>query len=405
MSEHRRRTGFARRHVAKNADFCDPLTQRFNFSGLQLVQGDTSMKNHLGILIAVTTLLVFSGGQSLSTAPNPAFGQPQSDLRWHDARELLIEGKGWPDTELLYQRLPPRAKNSVPAAVWELSDHTAGLCVRFVTDSRRIAAIWDGGGAMNHMAATGNSGLDLYARHGGEWRFCGVGRPQETRTTAVLADHLAGTRTEYLLYLPLYNHVTDLQIGVEKDAVITKAPPRPKETARPLVFYGTSITQGGCASRAGMCHPAILGRWLDREVINLGFSGAGKMEPEMAKLLAEIDAAVFVLECLPNMTTDMVQQRVEPFVHVLRQARPTTPILLVESLFHAGDNPGNVALRNAFANLNQQGVQHVYYLPGEKLLSGREDGTVDGVHPTDLGFYRMALAYAPILESILRPDP
>ena len=330
--------------------------------------------------------------------PARAARQPDSDLLWFDARDLPIEGKGWADTENPYERLPARAKDRVPEAVWKLSKNTAGLCVRFVTDSKRIGAIWDGGGAMNHMAATGNSGLDLYAQIKGQWDFRGVGRPTPTRSTAVLARDLPGEPTEYLLYLPLYNKVTELRIGVEPGAMI--APPPPRAT-RPIVFYGTSITQGGCASRAGMCHPAILGRWLDRPVINLGFSGAGKMEPALADLLAELDPAVFVLECLPNMTPEMVRERVEPFVHSLRRARPETPIVLVENPIRPRENEVNPLLRQAFDKLQSQGVENLHYLPGDALLAGRENGTVDGVHPTDLGFLRMAETMEPVLRDLL----
>ncbi len=273
--------------------------------------------------------------------PATASREPDSDLLWYDAKRLVVEGKGWDDTENFYERLPARAESQVPEAVWTLSKRAAGLAVRFSTDSKKIAAIWDGGGAMNHMAATGNSGLDLYARRGDRWVFCGVGRPKLQRTTANLATNLPGKLSEYLLYLPLYCGVSELRIGIESEARMVAPRPRPADRAKPLVFYGTSITQGGCASRTGMCHPAILGRWFDREVLNLGFSGAGKMEPELARLLGELDAAVFVLECLPNMTTDMVRERVQPFVKILREARPATPILLVESPLNPSDNPGN----------------------------------------------------------------
>ncbi len=333
--------------------------------------------------------------------PARATSQPSSDLLWYDAKELAVEGKGWTDTEGFYNRLPARAKNVVPDAVWSLSGNTAGIAVRFVTDSSRIAATWDGGGAMNHMAATGNSGLDLYARRDGRWVFCGVGRPRTVRTTADLATGLPPGPTEYLLYLPLYHGTTDLQVGIEPGATLAKAPPRPAERARPIVFYGTSITQGGCASRAGMCHAAILGRWLDREVINLGFSGAGKMEPAVVDLLSELDPAVYVLEALPNMTTERVRERIQPSVRRLREARPDTPILLVESPLNGDANPGNVALREAFDALTKDGMKHLYYLEGADQLAGPENGTVDGVHPTDLGFYRMAVAYRPTLERIL----
>jgi len=336
-------------------------------------------------------------------SPDTAVHEPDSDLLWYDAKGLVVEGKGWTDTENFYERLPARAKSNVPEMVWTLNSRTAGIAIRFSTDAKRIGAIWDGGGAMNHMAATANSGLDLYAKRDGKWEFCGVGRPKTERTVADVAKGLSGELTEYLLYLPLYNSVTELLIGIDADAAMVIPPPRPAASARPIVFYGTSMTQGGCASRAGMCHPAILGRWFDHHVINLGFSGSGKMEPALADLLCEIDAAIYVLECLPNMTTEMVRERVQPFVQTLRKAKPDTPILLVESPLNPQNNEGNQALREAYAALIEQGVNRLYFLPGEPQLSGEENGTVDGVHPTDLGFYRIAKAYEPILRAILAP--
>src|SRR5262249_21643225 len=129
---------------------------------------------------------------------------------------------------------------------------------------------------------------------------------------------------------PLYNGISSVELGLPKGAKLEKAPPRPAHRSKPVVFYGTSIVQGGCASRPGMVHTAILGRRLECPVVNLGFSGSGKMEPELANLLAEIDAAVYVLDCLPNMNLEMVGKRVEPFVKILRKARPETPIVFVE---------------------------------------------------------------------------
>ncbi len=327
-----------------------------------------------------------------------ATSEPESELLWYDAKQLTLEGMGWRESEATYQRLPDRAKGKVTDMVWTLCGNTAGICVRFVTDSKVIGAVWDGGGAMNHMAATGNSGLDLYRRRDGAWEFAGVGRPATSRTTAVVARGLAGEFTEYMLYLPLYHGVSELKIGVSSGAAIAPAPLR---KGKPLVFYGTSITQGGCAARAGMCHAAMLGRWLDREVINLGFSGSGKMEPIMADLLVELDPAVYVLECLPNMTTEMVRERIEPFVLRLREARPDTPVLLVDNPVASADGPGNVALQEAYERLLVRGVEGLYRLYGKGQLACRENGTVDGVHPTDLGFLTMAEAYEPVLAEIL----
>ena len=332
---------------------------------------------------------------------DPAKGTKEegSELVWFDAKDLTIEGKGWNDTEEFYNRLPAKAKGKVTENVWSLSKNTAGISLRFITDSKQIGAAWDGGGAMNHMAATGNSGLDLYEKKDGKWEYCGTGRPKTTRTVHVMAKERPGKNTEYLLYLPLYQKVTELKIGIEGGAFLSPAALRPKEK-KPLVFYGTSITQGGCASRSGMCHPAILGRWFDREVINLGFSGAGKMEKEMAGLMSELDPALYIFECLPNMSPEMIKERMEPFVRVVRKAHPETPILLVESPFQT-EQEDNLLLKQAYENLLKEGVKNLHIMPGEGQLAGEENGTVDGVHPTDLGFFRMAVFYKPYLEKLI----
>lgn len=363
----------------------------------------------LAMVFAVSTALIVGTGcagqrHSVDAVPGSTGQAGDEDhLDWHDASRLTMEGRGWAETSAPYRRLPARAEGLVPPQVWSLARHTAGIAVRFVSDSPRIAARWDGGSAMYHMAATGNSGLDLYVRDGDGWRFRAVGKPDAQTTTRVLVADGPAAPTEYLLYLPLYHEVTELSIGVEPGASLQPAAARPESRRRLMVFYGTSITQGGCACRAGMCHVAILGRWFDREVINLGFSGAGKMDPAMADLLTELDAAVYVLECLPNMTTAMVQTRVAPFVRTLRQRRPATPIVLVESPFSPETSPGTAALRQVYATLVADGVTGLHLLPGAGQLDGLENGTVDGVHPTDLGFLRMARAYRPCLERILGP--
>jgi len=337
--------------------------------------------------------------------PKKATHESDSKILWYDARDLTIEGKGWTDTETFYKRLPARAKSKVSKDVQTLSAHTAGIAVRFVTNAKKIKADWTVGGFdMKHMAATGIRGLDLYARRNGKWEFEGTARPADNHTIANIGTFISdmpGEPTEFILYLPLYDKLLELKIGIPEDAFIAPATKRPSEKAKPIVFYGTSITQGGCASRSGMCHTAILGRWLDREVINLGFSGAGKMEPEIADLLAELDPVLYVLEALPNMTTELVKERIEPTVKTLRKAHPETPILLVENPINAKTNQGNVELRKVYQRLIDQKIPEIYYLRGEIQFAGKENGTVDGVHPTDLGFYRMSKAYYPVMKKIL----
>jgi len=385
----------------------------------ELAGGEPDMQQLASRGISLWALLALASCPSLVGVdevlkPALARGDAKGDLLWYDARYLDVEGKAWPDTKSFYDRLPARAEKMVRAAVWDLSRHSAGLCLRFTTDATALHARWTLTSdrlALPHMPATGVSGLDLYVEtRPGKWRWLAVGRPAESPvSTARLVDGLPPGTRNYLLYLPLYNGVRSLEVGVARSSRLIRPAPRSGEAGKPLVFYGTSITQGGCASRPGMVHTAILGRRLGRPVINLGFSGNGRMEPELAKLLAELDPAVYVLDCLPNMTAKDVAERVEPFVRTLRKARPHTPILLVEDRFYANapllpalrrhNEQNHAALRKTYERLVKEDCKGLHYLSGEQLLGEDGEATVDGSHPTDLGFVRQADAF----EAVLRP--
>lgn len=353
--------------------------------------------------------------EPLPASPTTAATQPADEIVWHDARPLDIEGKAWNDTEDDYDRLPARAKANVTQSVWGLSKCSAGMGIRFGTDASRIHLRWtltNSSLAMPHMPATGVSGLDLYVRWEGRWHWVGAGRPHDRQSTGVvnlaLPRETPPARHEFMLYLPLYNGVKSVNIGLPRGSTLYKVPPR---ADKPILVYGTSICQGGCASRPGMAHIAILGRRLDRPTINLGFSGSGKMEPAMADLLAELDVAAYVLDCLPNMTTQMVRERVEPFIRTLRKARPTTPIVLVESVISQGcaflpeslqnATEENRVLRSIYDRLIGDGMTGLWYVRGRDLLGDDGEGTVDGVHATDLGFHRMAAALDPVIRKAL----
>ncbi len=339
-------------------------------------------------------------------------GQPAA-IRWYDVTSWGVEGRGWTDEERqrYFDRLPAKAEATVPPAVWGLNHHSAGMAVLFATDATQIYVeyeLFSSRLAMPHMPATGVSGLDLYARDSdGQWRWLQVVQPTSQQINQLLAGGLDPGGRTYLLYLPLYNGVNSLQIGVpDKD---TFTPIRPRDD-RPIVFYGTSIIQGACASRPGMALPAIVGRRLDVPTLNLGFSGNGRMDRSVVELMAEWDAEIFCIDCLPNMDPDLVRERTGPLVRRLREARPQTPILLVEdrpftnSRFYESrrrfHEANHAALREAYRQLLAEGVQRLFYLAGHTLLGDDGEAATDGSHPSDLGFSRYADAYLRVIQQI-----
>ncbi len=359
----------------------------------------------------VSVVLASSIAYSQVPAARNQQASPDS-IVWRAVSTWGVEGRGWNDVKRFYDRLPASADGVVREKVWELSRHSAGMSCRFITDAPEIRVryiLLSPELAMPHMPATGVSGVDLYTFAGeGGWRWIGTALPRDRRVSATLIRGMTPVRRTYMLYLPPYNGVDSLEIGVTPGAVFEPVGPRAE---RPIVFYGTSIMQGGCASRPGMAIPAILGRRLNVPTINLGFSGYGKMDPEVGTLLAELDARVYVIDCLPNLTPEETAARTEPFVRRLRQARPTTPILLVEARVFPNaflkpellemHRKNQRALRDAYDRLITGGMKGLYYLEGDELLGGDGEATVDGSHPTDLGMVRYADAYEKVLRRLL----
>jgi hypothetical protein len=368
----------------------------------------------LSLCLAALGSLPASAGEAL----DPANAKPSDDgkLLFYDALQLGLEGQGFSDVKAPYDRLPAKAEGKVRPEVWGLSRHSAGLAVRLVTDATTIHARWTLTSDrldMPHMPSTGVSGLDLYVKMpDGKLRWLANKSPTAKTSSVALVSGIPAGKHEFLLYLPLYNGTESLEIGIPKESTLEKAPPRDAEHAKPIVFYGTSITQGGCASRPGMVHTAILGRWLDRPVINLGFSGNGRMEKEVAELMAEIDASAFVIDCLPNLAADQVAERTAPLVRILREKHPETQIVLVEDRNYTDgfllpgkrerNETNQAALKKAFEELKTAGDKYLYYIEGAGMIGDDSEGTVDSSHPTDLGFYRQAEAFMKVLEPILK---
>ncbi len=343
----------------------------------------------------------------------PLFAQ-QPTLVWKNARELTIEGQGWTDTKSPWDRLPAKAEALVRKEVWDLSRQGSGIQVRFRTNATAIHARWTLGRealAMPNTAGMAHSGLDLYVRdNAGKLRWLGFGAPQKAELSeAVLIKDIPAGWRDYVLYLPLFNSVQSLEIGVAQSSELAAAT---KRAQLPIVFYGTSITHAAGASRAGMSHVSILGRRFDRPVINLGFSGNGRMEIEVARLLTELPAVVYVIDCLPNIVAAQVTERTEPLVKELKRAHPDTPILLVEDRSYQDaflvetkrkrNLESRAALKAAYERLHKEKVKGLYYLEGEGLLGQDGEGTIDSSHPTDLGYVRQADAFEKALSKILK---
>lgn len=266
---------------------------------------------------------------------------------------------------------------------------------------------------MPHMPSTGVSGVDLYAKNGdGEWLWCG-GKYSFRDTVKYDFQNLQPndqyhqSGREYRLYLPLYNRVKWLEIGVPEDAIFEALPIRRE---KPIVVYGTSIAQGGCASRPGMAWTSILERRLDRPMINLAFSGNGRMEKELIELMTQIDAKLYILDCLPNLGPDSkLKELIVSSVKRLKEKKPLTPVLLVD---HAGygnsktvkENAGipselNEINRQAYAQLKEEGISQIYLLSKDEIGLDFEC-FVDGVHPSDLGMQIYAAAYEKCIRHI-----
>lgn len=369
------------------------------------------MKNIFKQMIVAAAILVSAG----------AFAQKSSQLKYYDVRELGLPvlGKGFQDcvrendtiSDGYFTRLPADLQGVVRKAVWDLGQNSAGLAVRFRTNSKCIGAAWKplNNFGMSHMTPTGVRGLDLYSLTDGQWLFVGAGQPNGKNSRNVFIRKMNGDMREYIMYLPLYDGVIDLAIGIDSTAVIEK--PQvvdlvPSARNLPIVFYGTSVTQGGCATRPGMAYPSIIGRELHRETINLGFSGNGRMDKCLGEKIAGIPASMFVIDCLANCTSQIVKDSTEHFIRAIVEANPDVPVLMVsnycypyqylDAQFHKDTQEENAIWKEFARKFRKEGYNVRYidaYAKGnmkKSPIGPDHEGTVDGVHMTDLGFQRFA---------------
>lgn len=424
-------------------------------------------------------LRIFTIAIICAAASQNAGAQKVSELKFYDVKSLVGNGSAVmigqatdkTSDECYYYRLPDRLEGVVRKEVWDLGKDGAGIAIRFSTDAKCIGAKWTltSNFGMAHMAYTGIKGMDLYVLdvrrnigaesavstpkaqqtsaeersagkkvidavsafgqniggkiagviEGKEWKFAGTAFPNGKNSASVFVRKMAGGQREYMIYLPLYDGIESLEIGIDSTANIY-APsgslvPEYKSDSesgkgRPIVFYGTSVTQGGCASRPGMAYPSIISRTLNVETVNLGFSGNGRMDANMADFITGIPASAYVIDCLANCTYETTRDSSAYFISRIAAAHPETPVYMVNNYrypqqFILPENNDDMVKENElwksiFKELTTIGtvldgratgpLKNLRYIDvSSENVIGNED-TVDGTHLTDLGFTHLA---------------
>ncbi len=352
---------------------------------------------------------------------NFSFAQKKG-IEWHNPTSenfLTVHNQGWSRNEIesFYDRLPNKMEKTVRPEVWSLSRNAAGLKLVFNTDAEEITVryiVSKRNYAMNHFPATGVSGLDLFAENSdGSWAWAnGKSDFKDTITYTYTSINLDKDKykngRKFHLYLPLYNNVKWLEIGVKASNTFKFIP---VSNEKPIIVYGTSIAQGGCASRPGMAWTNLLERALHSSVINLGFSGNGRLEKEVVDLVVEKEAKIFILDCLPNLSGEVenVKPKIIYAVNTIRGKYPNTPIILVDQSHYIEGRLNSSRARgilnindisyNVYKELQSKGVKKLYYLKREDIGLDMND-SVDGTHPTDIGMVKYAKAYEKLIKTI-----
>lgn len=359
-------------------------------------------------------------------------------IKWIDVstdKSVEVNGLAWfEENEGKFVRFPLSKKDLITKNAWAMSLCPSTARVRFKTDSPTLRVRVDHGMSstskednemwhmsdvsrlsMWHMASVAVSGIDLYVGEPGKTSFWKTTRPQKAdgEYEHIYFRSMPKEMREFTLYLPAYAELKSLKIGVNEDSMILK--PTAYAYQKPIVVYGTSITQSGCSSRGSNGFVAIMERRLNSDVINLGLSGSGCGEPEVAELIAEIDASMYIIDSVANMNEKFMNERFDAFVNILREARPDIPIILMTKIHYAGEilqlseraryERMHKPLYETYNKLKARGDENVYIFDtGEVIPYGGDHPSVDGTHLTDVGYYMIADELVPFVRGVLDKD-
>lgn len=341
-------------------------------------------------------------------------------LKWFSPLNppFQITGFPWLKEEGKYRRLTLSPKFVLPAKVNELADCTAGGQIRFQTNSTKVSirVSLRGTGNMYHMPETGQCGFDCYIEKNGQLWYHSSAQfdPGKPQYESVLFEQGERQFQAFVLYFPLYQGVKEVEVGLAPESSITASPAFASN--KRVVLYGTSITQGGCASRPGMAYTNILSRRFPMEFINLGFSGSGLGEPEVAKAIRDIpDQACLVLDYEANCPSVEHMERTLPeFIKIYRENHAVVPILVLSKIRYAREIFDEQLLETRLMmkqiqirivdEFRKRGDAHIHFYDGSELLGADfHECSVDGTHPTDMGFVRMANELTPVFKNLLYP--
>ena len=333
-------------------------------------------------------------------------------MKFFDAISLKAQGLIEPNLKRRhpFQRLPQKYKEVVREEVWNLSENSAGVSILFISDTANLSVKWSlkHDLRMNHMTDAGIKGVDLYEKRDQNWYYIGTCLPNGKENDQILFEDIDKKKREYCLFLPLYDTLIDMRIGLDDDSSIENITFQNK----PLVFYGTSITQGGCASRPGLAHTNIISRELGYECINLGFSGNGHLESSIGAIMSDIDASLYVVECMYNVDKKMINQKTRSLIKAIR-ANPNsknTPIIFMEQAvidighinaeFISSVMEKNEELNKQIQESINRGEKDLFIIKHTGAIDEDSEATVDGIHFNDLGFQRYADHFLKNIEEL-----
>ncbi len=332
----------------------------------------------------------------------------KADITFYDVRKAPFKVHGLFYENGKFRRLPEKVAMATNAGVHELHAKTTDGRVRFKTNSPYVAIHAEMpivANASPQSAGAANGGFDLYIRKNGEYRYAKTFLPPSNMTSGYesIVDWGTSEVRDITIYFPRHSEVSSLCIGLSESAEVWE--PEPYTIEKPIVFYGSSITQGGCSSRAGTIYTGISARRFDADYHNLGFSGNAKGETVMAEYIKTLDMSMFVLDYDHNAANaEHLLKTHEPFFKIIRDAHPDLPILIMSRPVYYL-SPGEIArlevIRATYEHALERGDKNVYFLDGPTLMAlAKDEGTVDGCHPTDWGFFSMAQAVCEVFKTV-----